>query len=304
MGDVIHALPAVASLRASFPDARISWVVDPKWAPLLAAPGFVDRIVSFDRRRTPWLEARAGLRRESYDVAIDLQGLIKSALVARAASPQQLIGYASNIVREKPAAWFYSTRIASKSTHVVDMGLDLARAVGARIVAKQFPLPQGKPEGALPAGPFALACPLAGWTSKQWPLEHYRTVAVLLREKFGMPLVLNGAPGSVPELEGALRHESGIEGLINATRRAAFVIGVDSGPLHLAAALNKSGVAIYGPTDPARNGPCGGDFTVLRVPGVETTHKRGTIIHPAMRAIEPAQVFAALTARSPQPHVS
>jgi heptosyltransferase-1 len=75
------------------------------------------------------------------------------------------------------------------------------------------------------------------------------------------------------------------------------VIGVDSGPLHLAAALNKCGVAIFGPTDPARNGPRGGDFHVLRASGVETTHRRGTLIDPAMRAIEPEQVFAALAAR-------
>jgi heptosyltransferase-1 len=75
------------------------------------------------------------------------------------------------------------------------------------------------------------------------------------------------------------------------------VIGVDSGPLHLAAALNKSGAAIYGPTDPIRNGPYGGDFQVFRLPGVRTTHRRGTSIDDSMRAITPDRVFAALEAR-------
>ena len=112
-----------------------------------------------------------------------------------------------------------------------------------------------------------------------------------------MPLVLNGAPGTVPAVSGTLAHESGIAGLIDATRRAAVVIGVDSGPLHLAAALNKSGVAIYGPTDPIRNGPYGGDFEVFRMPGAETTHRRGTAIAGSMRAITPEHVFDALAAR-------
>lgn len=112
-----------------------------------------------------------------------------------------------------------------------------------------------------------------------------------------MPLVLNGAPGTVPKVDGTLRHESGIQGLIDATRRAALVIGVDSGPLHLAAALNKSGAAIFGPTDPVRNGPYGGDFEVFRIPGVQTTHRRGGAIDRSMRAITPEDVFAALVAR-------
>jgi heptosyltransferase-1 len=119
----------------------------------------------------------------------------------------------------------------------------------------------------------------------------------MLREKLSLPLVLNGAPGTVPAVAGTLTHESGIAGLIDVTRRAAVVIGVDSGPLHLAAALNKSGVAIFGPTDPVRNGPYGGDFEVFRTPGAPTTHRRGTIIAASMRAITPEQVFAALAAR-------
>ncbi|HZL56781.1 MAG TPA: glycosyltransferase family 9 protein, partial [Bryobacteraceae bacterium] len=160
-----------------------------------------------------------------------------------------------------------------------------------------FPLPAGEREGNLPEEPFALASPLAGWASKQWPLQYYEEIAALLRRRLGLPLVLNGMPGSVPMVPGTLRHESGLPGLIDATRRAALVIGVDSGPLHLAAALNKSGVAIFGPTDPVRNGPYGGDFQVFRAPGVRTTHRRGAAIDPSMRAITPEQVFPALEAR-------
>ena len=159
----------------------------------------------------------------------------------------------------------------------------------------QPPLPPGHPQGNLPPAEFVLASPVAGWRSKQWPAAHYRALAVRLRDELGIPLVLNGPPGAtftdVPE---ALVHASGLPGLIDATRRAAAVIGVDSGPLHLAAALGKPGVAIFGPTDPARNGPYGASLRVLRSPAAMTTYKRGAAIDESMRAISPADVFEVL----------
>jgi heptosyltransferase I len=301
MGDIIHALPGAASLKHSFPEARITWVVEPQWVPLLQGNGFVDRLVLF-RRDNPasWRRTKDELRAEHYDLAVDFQGLTKSALIAHLARPERIAGFGSRVVRERPAGLFYSTRVQSEAVHVVDQALDLAAGAGASNLVRVFPLPPGAPEGRLPGlpeTPFALASPLAGWAAKQWPLEYYERLAVMLREKLGLPLVLNGAPGTVPAVAGTLAHESGVPGLIDATRRAALVIGVDSGPLHLAAALNKSGVAIFGPTDPARNGPYGGDFEVFRMPGAPTTHRRATMIHPSMRAIAPEQVFAALAAR-------
>src|SRR6185312_5990951 len=210
------------------------------------------------------------------------------------AKPERIVGYDAGFAREKPASWFYSTTVRPKSAHVVDQALELAAAAGAdKIAAGVFPLPAGAPEGTLPEGAFALACPLAGWTSKQWPLEYYERLARMLK----ITLVLNGAPGTVPAVPGTIAHESGIPGLIDATRRAALVIGVDSGPLHMAAALNKSGAAVFGPTDPMRNGPYGGDFEIFRTSGVETTHRRGDTIDPSMQAITPEQVFAALASR-------
>jgi heptosyltransferase I len=298
MGDMIHALPGAASLKHSFPAARVTWVVEPKWVPLLEGNGFVDRIVLF-RRDNPlsWRLTKDELRAEHYDLAVDFQGLTKSALIAHLARPERIAGFGSRVVRERPAGVFYSTRVQSDAVHVVDQALDLAAGAGASNLVRVFPLPAGFPEGNLPAAPFALASPLAGWASKQWPLEYYERLAAMLRGNLGMTLVLNGAPGTVPHVPGTLIHESGIPGLIDATRRAALVIGVDSGPLHLAAALNKSGVAIFGPTDPIRNGPYGGDFQVFRTPGARTTHRRGTTIDPAMRATTPGQVYAALAAR-------
>jgi heptosyltransferase-1 len=173
----------------------------------------------------------------------------------------------------------------------------LAIAAGAHPGPAEFPLPEGQREGELPER-FVLAAPLAGWTSKQWPLENYAPLARRLKEEFGLSLVLNGAPNAVATLrsvEDAWVHVSGIAGLIDATRRATAVVGLDSGPMHLAAALGKPGVALFGPTDPARNGPYGGSLTVLRHAAAKTTYKRGTAIDPALRALTPDAVAAALS---------
>src|SRR5580692_3657314 len=208
MGDIIHALPGAASLKHSFPEARVTWVVDPQWVPLLERNGFVDRIVVF-RRNAPqsWTRTKDELRREPYDLAVDFQGLTKSALIAHLACPERIAGFGSRVVRERPAGLFYSTRVPSESVHVVDQALDLAAGAGASNLVRVFPLPAGAPEGRLPDTPFALASPLAGWASKQWPLEYYARLAVMLREKLGMPLVLNGASGTVPVVAGTLAHE-------------------------------------------------------------------------------------------------
>jgi len=144
----------------------------------------------------------------------------------------------------------------------------------------------------LPRGEFVLASPLAGWGSKQWPIEHYAALAEHLRRECGIPLVVNGPqPLHVPGTES---HVSGIDGLIDATRRAAAIVGVDSGPLHIAAAIGKPGVAIYGPTDPAATGPYGKTFAVLRSRDAVTTYKRGAESDASMRAITPGQVFEQL----------
>jgi heptosyltransferase-1 len=272
--------------------------VAPQFVPLLEGNGFIDRLIVF-RRNDPasWKRTKDELRAERYDLAVDFQGLTKSALIAHLARPERLAGFGSTALRERPAGLFYSTRVKSSAVHVVDQALDLAAGAGAQHLVRAFPLPPGRPEGNLPDGPFVLASPLAGWTAKQWPLEYYERLAAMLSEQLGLPLVLNGAPGTLPSVAGTIKHESGIPGLINATRRAALVVGVDSGPLHLAAALNKAGAAIYGPTDPDRNGPYGGDFQVFRMPGARRTHRRGTVIDASMRAIPPEQVFPALAAR-------
>lgn len=297
LGDIIFTLPAVASLKHSFPGWRLTWAVEPRWAPLLEENPFIDRVVLV-RRDSPagLLESWRQLRALRYDLAVDFQGLIKSALVASLARSGRIFGFHRAQARERWAALFYSDTVASRSAHMVEKNLDLAAGAGATSALKVFPLPPGRPASDLPPGDFVLASPLAGWRGKQWPLEHYRTLAFLLRRELGIPLVLDGPSSVLPVLSQvpeALAQASGIPGLIYATRRAAAVVGVDSGPLHIAAALGKPGVALYGPTDPARNGPYGSPLRVLRASGAATTYSRGTS-NESMARLSPEEVFLTL----------
>ena len=293
MGDVIHALPAVASLKHSFPHSHVTWVMRPRWMPLVTGNPFLDEVIPLDRNPGCYATAGRQLRRERFDLAVDLQGLVQSALVAAAARPDKIVGFHSSQAWERWAALFYSTGVVTTAAHIVDRNLELVTASGASHLLRTFPLPEGKTEGRLPEGRFVLASPLAGWGSKQWPLESYSAVA----RQLDVPLVVNGPPESaeiLASIRGAHVHLSGIEGLIDATRRACAVLGVDSGPMHLAAALSKPGVAIFGPTDPARNGPYGGSLRVLRSSDAVTTYKRSAG-DESMRAISSAAVAEALS---------
>jgi heptosyltransferase-1 len=327
MGDVIHALPAVAALKKRFPDSQLSWLIRPQWTPLLVGNPFVDEVIALPRALGAILRCAAALRQRRFDLAIDFQGLIQSAVVGRSARPRKLVGFGKRALREKPAAWFYSATVDPRAAHVVDKNMELASYAetavtlatsaasssaslwisGASISGaspwadeREFPLPPGQPEGSLPDGPFVLACPFAGWGSKQWPLEYWTDLA----RRLPLPLVVNGPPSSrdrLATMKGTSVHLSGVPGLIDATRRAHAVLGLDSGPLHLAAALDKPGVALFGPTDPARNGPYagstsdGGSIRVLRDVNAVTDYHRRDQPDRSMLALTPELVSRTLT---------
>lgn len=301
MGDVIHALPAVASLKHSLPQSRLTWIIDGKWASLLEGNPFVDQVISVETSTAGGLmAARRVVGRERFDLAVDLQGLFKSALLASAARSERVYGFHHSALRERLAAFFYSHTVRPKERHVVDQNLELVAAAGAVSVVRTFSLPQGEVEGTVPAEPFVLASPLAGWPGKQWPADYWARLASLVGDELNMPLVVNGPPGAaeyLERIEGARPHFSGIAGLIDVTRRAVAVAGVDSGPLQLAAALGKLGVAIFGPTDPERNGPYGGSIEVLRSPRAVTSYKRRRETDASMLDIEPSLVLERLASR-------
>lgn len=298
MGDIIHALPAAAALKRAWPGSTLSWAVEPRWRDLLDSGGLVDDLIEIDRRSySSVARGWQRLRDASFDIAIDFQGLIKSAAVTRAARAAERIGFERAQLRESAAGIFYTRRFHCPAAHVVDRNLQLASHLGASTSLVEFPLPPGRPEGDLPQGPFILASPLAGWRSKQWPAQHWAALARLIHTETPYRLVLNGPP-SVAQyaatVPGAAVHISSIAGLIHATRHASAVIGLDSGPLHLAAALSRPAIALFGPTDPSRNGPYGSTVLCLRAPSSQTSYARRSEIDPSMHALTPPDVFRAL----------
>jgi lipopolysaccharide heptosyltransferase I len=294
MGDILHALPAVATLRRSFPQQKISWAVAPKWIPLLEGNPNVDVLLPFDRTSPArLLQSLRRFRNVRPNLAIDFQGLIQSALLGRMSRPHVYWGWNRSVVRESLAALFYTHAYVPHATHKVETNLELAQAAGATSVVLDFYIPAGREEGILPDERFVLTSPFAGWAAKQWPLEFYEMLANRLKGA-GIRLVANMPPQRARELSkfpSILKHTSSLQGLIYATRRAAAVVGLDSGPLHLAAALGKPGVALYGPTDPAINGPFGSSIHVLRTRDAMTSYKRGDQVDTSMRAISVDQVY-------------
>jgi heptosyltransferase I len=321
MGDVIHTLPAVAALREAFPEATIDWLIEERWAEVLCAPGAPRRGRRSERRpladgihavklvqwRRSILTLAAAqqiatvwndVRDMRYDFAVDLQGAIRSAILARLSGARETFGSADP--RESPASLFYTRKVMTSGTHVIEQNNSLVEAIAQRkLEIPPAPLPRDPASEAevckmLAAGNiqhFAIINPGAGWGAKRWPAERYAQVAYALAGQ-GVRSIVNYGPGeeslaeTVQAASGgtAISWKCSISQLIALTRRAALFIGGDTGPLHLAAALKIPVVAIFGPTDPARNGPYGTRSIVLRSPESLTTHAR--ILHPDAGLLE------------------
>ncbi|MEA2341985.1 MAG: heptosyltransferase [Thermoanaerobaculia bacterium] len=260
-GDVIHTIPAVVALREALPQTEIAWAVEPAYAELVEIVARVKAIrVSLKR----WSFARiAAARRDvrGFSTAIDFQGLIKSALIARVSGARDRYGFARDVIREKPAAWFVNRPATiDRSKHVVEWNVDLARTFVPAIT--RLPDVDFTPFAQDASGQLArfanrvVLLPGAGKPGKQWPVERFAELAT----RIGNDALVVWGPG-----EEALARAIGAEvapptnfrELAFVLRHAKLVIGADTGPLHLAAALGTPLVGLYGPTDPARNGPYG-----------------------------------------------
>jgi heptosyltransferase-1 len=349
MGDIIHTLPAAAALRQAFPHATLGWLVEERWAELLCTlrhpragrrspqRPLVDRIHAVNTaewRHAPfsfntWQQMAAGLsqlRGIQYDAAIDFQGAVRSALLARWSGAP--IVYGSAQPRENVASMFYTRKVLlqTQGTHVVEQALALAGAVvssasvsseiaTAIIPSASIPTPTAEARVEFPVdrdaentiagftaegNGFAILNPGAGWGAKRWPVERYGEVAKELA-KDGLCSLINYGPGE-EELAvaveaagaGAARKIScSISELIALTRRARLFIGGDTGPMHLAAALKIPVVAIFGPTNPARNGPFGTRSIVLRSASSMTDHTRRREPEQGLLEITVGEVVAA-----------
>lgn len=323
MGDVVHTLPAVALIKRLRPEAELHWLVEPAWAPLLDGNPDVARVVTFPfnawrkkklqgAARKEFREALRRLRGERFDQAIVFQPLLKTAVIARLTGAAECVGFDTSNLREPLSRFLLHRQVAANRTHVVDKNLALVRGLfdGAGTEAPPVRLPPGEQHPDEPRGRYLLASPHAGWRSKEWPPERYAELAETAWRERGMPLVVTGAPSKAEALraiagkasEGAcLSIVSSLPELIGMTRRAAAVVGVDSGPTHLAAAIEAPGVALFGPTDPARNGPYGQSLQAIRRTESPTSYKRDDRYSESMISITADEVWAALQPLLPGP---
>jgi heptosyltransferase-1 len=322
MGDILHAMPAVTALRQAHPEWFLGWAVEPQWRGLLSAGDctqrspqmpLVDRIHIVPAKQ--WARAplsgktlrairqiRRELRDSSYDIAIDLQGAVRSAVIARWARAERLIG--EDKPREPAARWFFRERVPTQGTHVIEQAIEVVNRLAGEslpFVPASLPTEESaeKAADAVPQ-PFVLLNPGAGWGAKRWPIDRYAEVACALHGD-GNSIVVNAGPGE-EQLAQELRRIAGdfihpvqptLTELIAITRKAALIIAGDTGPLHLASALGRPVVAIFGPTDPARNGPFGGSFRVLRHPESRRDHTRRSEPEAGLLTIAPAAVIEA-----------
>lgn len=272
LGDLVHTVPAAAALKRAFPAARIDWVVDARHAAFVRLVTAVDRVVPLEARvLAAWVRLVGALRRGRYDAAIDFQGLMKSAILARASGAGRIVGFSIWHLREKAARPFYTEVDRDGGDgHVIRKNLRLLRAVGVTSDRIEFPMDEG-PSAAREAmrrdaggRAVALINPGAAWPNKRWPPERYGEVAAFVREVCDLqPYVLWG-PGEealarevVARSAGAARlaPPTTMGDLVAIARDAALMVSGDTGPLHIAGAAGTPLVAIFGPTDPARNGP-------------------------------------------------
>ncbi|HEX8925023.1 MAG TPA: lipopolysaccharide heptosyltransferase I, partial [Terriglobales bacterium] len=330
MGDVLHGLPVAAALRHALPGCEIGWLVEERWAEMLCAPDaprsgttndsrpLVERVHTVNTRK--WRKSITStetrnafacvirdLRDMQYDAVVDIQGAWKSAIFARLACGKRVIGFAAP--REQGVQLLYSQRVRTDARHVVEMNLAVVEALThVPTQSLSFALPHHEASEAWVnreltsrnIRDFALLTPGAGWAAKQWPPERFGELAREFHAQGIAPLI-NFGPGEqgladqvVAGSQGSAQAITcGLSQLIALTRRARLFIGGDTGPTHLAAALDVPVVALFGPTDPARNGPYSSRSVVLRNPGSTTSYQHVSTADPGLMSITTEEVWSA-----------
>lgn len=291
IGDCIHALPVASALKACYPEARITWIVEKPAYDLLTNNPNIDEIIIFDKAQCKTLGGFfsyvpglvSTLRKQRYDLVLDLQGLFKSAAIAYLSGAPKRLVYCN--ARE------FSDKISQKvcgpnsAGHVVDRYLDVVRAVGCHITEPEFTVTITEKEAVLTqaiakqAGlditkPYVVLIPGTNWPNKCWPPGHFAQLAEKLFEKQIIPVFVGThadktamdeiiANMTIPPVD--LTGKTTLKQLAYILKNAKTVVAGDTGPMHLAAAMNTPVIALFGPTDSLRNGPYGDNHQVLTV---------------------------------------
>ena len=296
LGDVIHGIPAAAALRRRFPQARIDWLVDPRYAELVGLVECIDRPIAFDPRDL-WIGGARGrsvlteLRAAHYDAAIDLQGLLKSAVLARLVGATQTIGFPRAHLREPLARLFYTTAPdPGAASHVIEKNLGLLGPLGVSDRAVHFPLRIPRTDTMTtiadrfaPDG-YAILNPGAAWPNKRWPANRFGGVAASIYREHGLRSVVLWGPGEDTLAASVVAASHGaaeaappttITDIVGIARAARLMVSGDTGPLHMAGAVGTPIVALFGPTSPERNGPWAPrDVTLSRVAACSCLYER------------------------------
>ena len=292
LGDIVHALPVLAAIRDGRPGIEIDWLADRKYSGIFQ---FVDGLTQVVIGRPGLSNAVAAMRRRDYDVAIDLQGLLKSAAMARLSGAKRVVGFDREGLREPAAGWFYSDTVSAPAgSHIIDKNLAVLPALEiSRPATRRFPLvipPSAVADDVIRAASaggcagVALVNPGAAWPNKRWPAERFGAIARHISEQHRLaPVVLWGG-GEMPLADAVVAASQGaavrapetkIGDLLALSARASLMVSGDTGPLHIAAAVGTPIVGLYGPTWPERNGPWRSDDVVVsRAAECDCHHKR------------------------------
>lgn len=277
IGDVVHTLPALVSLRKKFASAEIFWAVEEKSFPILEDNPLLDWIIPIRKSNVSELfDSIRLLRSVKPDVAIDFQGLLKSALLAKLSGARRRIGFCSEALREPFSRWFLNeqVKIPDGKIHVIEKNLFLVAnsleinySFPEKLSFPIFAREQHREEAEIIArnvdGEFAILNPAGGWATKLWNAENFGYLADMIWEKFGISSVVTGTPAESELVERVLKSsKSGklikaypsLKGFYELAKMARIYVGGDTGPTHIAVAAGAPIVGIFGPTEWWRNG--------------------------------------------------
>jgi len=329
IGDVVHTVATLADLKRSFPEAEIDWLVESKARVILDGNPWLHKVVEIDTHkwRRSWSFATLGemrrvvsnLRGRRYDVALDFQGLWKSAVLGKVSGARTLIGFDRTALKEPGCRMFYDQTIkpGPDVRHVIDIYKELLRSLGVTPGPHRFHLSVPSEDhryiteqlSSRQIDDFIILNAGGGWDTKNWAAENYGLLHDKLFQETGLPSVLTWGPGEEPLVERVLSACAGtppvtfpasLHQLVALLRRAKLFVGGDTGPLHMAAACGTPIVGVFGPTDPLRNGPFSSEDIVVshQVPCGPCYKRTCPVYHKeCLRLVQVDEVFQAVLRR-------